>query len=715
MFQVAKEHAERLKELKKIVEEGQQYFRENVDRFERFMNFVFRSSLRDDEAATLAETGKPTMEFNILEAQISKQRAEFATQQPGVSVRAADGVPSSMFDRNYTETMRIIEAHMRSILSDGTNDKVDYDVYTDQLGGGWSVWRVYTDYANDMSFEQNIYVDKVFDATMTIFDPLARKSHKGDGRYCAELYPMTKESFVEEFGEEALKDITFTRNNSGFNWSFQNEQEKILLVCEFYEKKVKSQMICLLSNGRSVTKKEYDKLIEHWGEQGYMEQPPVIVKKRRSPIETICRYRFCEGRVLDYKETNFKYLPLVFVDGNSVMLKNSGSYMQLTRPYAYHAEGIQRLKNFAGQSLGNELENTVQHKFVVAIESVPEDYQEPYQNVQKADVLLYNHFLDTNNPAVTLPPPREVVRTPIPPQITDTFRLSDEMTQAILGVYDPNQGINNGALSGIAFARMALQNGNSANPYRTGFVRGLNRVAQIILDLIPKYYRTPRTIPILLPNGKREFIEVNKKGSVYMNYDPNMLQVKVEGGVNFAMQKEIALQTVISLSQSNKGFAEFFDEVGLPVILQNLEMRGIEDLQEQANSWMEQRKQSKQMQVQQQQSILKNQQQKDAIQMAQVQKEMNSPSPSEVALISIKEKARVDDANIAIKEQEAETKFLETLSRIRNADIEAELREAEVQAENTRTAVDAAIKLGATLQQDLGEITHGEEVDTGGH
>lgn len=701
MAELAKVHTDRLKELKKIVEEGQEYFGENVKRFERFVKFVFKSIQSDDEAATLADTGTPTIEFNILESFVSRNRGEFAKQQPSLTVRAADGIPVSMLNKEFTATLSVIEAHMRAIFFDGANDMLDYNVYSDLLAGGFSVMRVFTEYVNEMSFEQNIYVERVFDPTLTVFDPLARKSHKGDGRYCAELYPMTRKQFEDEFGEEAAKEMTFTRNLSGFDWSFQNEQEEIVLVCDFYEKKTRKETVYKLTNGHSLTKKEYEFFIKEWEEAGYVEQPPAILKQRRTLIEYICRYRFCESRVLDYVETNYKYLPLVFVDGNSVVLKESGAYTQMTRPYVYHAEGIQRLKNYAGQSLAKELENTIQHKFIVAIESVPEDYQEPYQNVQKADVLMYNHFLDTNNPNVILPPPREVQRTPIPPEITNTFRMSDEMTQTILGSYDSAQGVNSGQLSGIAFARSAIQSNNASVPYIVGYIKGLNRVAQIIIDLIPKYYRTPRSLPVLLPNGKREYMEINKKGSLYMNYDANMLQVKVETGVNFAMQKEIALQTVISLSQANQGFAEFFNEEGLPTLLDNIDMRGIDELKERANNWMEQRKKLKAMQAEQQQQQMRTQAQQQAMQNAALQREMQSPTEAQVAVMAIQEKTKVDDANIAIKSQEAEVKFLETMNKIRNANIESELRAAEVEAENKRTAVDAAIKLGNHLNERL--------------
>jgi len=52
-------------------------------------------------------------------------------------------------------------------------------------------------------------------------------------------------------------------------------------------------------------------------ERGILRQiPAVIGKPRTTDLETICRYRLIENEILDYKETDYTYLPLVFVDGN---------------------------------------------------------------------------------------------------------------------------------------------------------------------------------------------------------------------------------------------------------------------------------------------------------------------------------------------------------------------------------------------------------------
>lgn len=706
MTDIAKKHTDRLVELKKSVEEAQEYFRDNVQRYEKFMKFVFKTSLNDMEDGTLADRGMPTIEFNILEAYISRLRGEFAKQQPSLTVRAADGVPLSMLTKEFTATLDLLEAHLRAVFFDASNDMLEYNIYSDLLAGGFSVLKVYTDYINEMSFEQNICIERAFDPTLCVFDPLARTSHKGDGRFCAELYPMTKEEFEDKFGADALEGMKFTRSLSGFDWSFQNEQEEIVLVCDYYEKQNKKETILKLTNGHSVTAKEYERFLAEWEERGMIEQPPAVVKKRKTMVEKIVRYRFCESMLLDVTETDYKYLPLVFVDGNSVNLKEGGSYMQMTRPYVYHAMGIQRLKNLAGQSLGNELENTIQHKFIVAVESVPEKYLNAYQNVQKADTLMYKHFLDSKNPDVVLPPPREVMRTPIPPQIAETFRMSDEMTQIILGSYDGAAGQNNGQMSGIAFARSGIQSNTASMPFIVGLLRGVSRAAQIYIDLFPKYCRTPRSIPVLLPDGKREYFEINKKGSLYMNYDPNHLQIKVEPGINFAMQKEIALQTIVSLSQTMPSFGQFFSQKGLQTLLDNIEIRGIDDLKEKAVEYEKEQAQMQQMQQQMQMKQIQQQAQQQAMAMQQAQKELQSPTQAQIEIMAIQEKARIDAANLEIKERDSETKFLDVMSKIRNADVQNELKMAEIDAENTRTAVEHTLNVSKHLHEMKGDVTH---------
>lgn len=692
MAVIARKHTTQLDMIKQSVEQAYMYFRPNYERFHQFMRFVYKTTLTEDDISVLATLGRPQIEFNMMEAYISRLRGEFSRMEPGFVIRAQDGLEDNSTD--FPKLIKILEAHFKSILVESDNEGFSYDVYTDLLVGGFSVVEVYTDYMSEMSMDQKICTTRAFDPTLCGFDPLARKSHKGDGNFCFQLFPKEAEEVEKEYGSDALKGLKYARSFSGFNWSYRAARKDIVLMCQYDKKEFKKEKITKLSNGRVISVKHYEELMEFWDKAGYIEQPPIpIGKTRESTIETICRYTFSGAHLVDVQKTNYKMLPLVFFDGNSAILRdnNESTAEQMTRPYIYNVKDAQRLKNYAGQSLANELENTVEHKFIASVESIPEDYLDAYIDVQKPGTLLYNAFLDGDS-NVPLNPPREIVRTPIPPQISETFQMSDNLIQGILGSYDAALGIQNNELSGVAIMQGAMHSNAAAMPYTVGFMKGLNRVCQIILDLIPKYYVTPRSIPVVHPDGKRSYEIINKAGNIFMNYEPMSLEVKVEAGVNFAVQKQISLETIIQLMQTSETFAVFINTKGLGILLDNIEIRGIEGLRQAAAQFMEETAQKQAQAEQMAQQAAQQQLDPKAVLQLQAQAEMAkvqqkreaTEQNTQVALTKI----ATDDA---VKNKQADIEYLKVISQIEGANVEASLKQESLDAENARTAVNMAL------------------------
>jgi hypothetical protein len=173
------------------------------------------------------------------------------------------------------------------------------------------------------------------------------------------------------------------------------------------------------------------------------------------------------------------------------------------------------------------------------------------------------------------------------------------------------------------------------------------------------------------------------------------------------MQKEIALQTIVSLSQGSPVFAQFFNEYGLPVLLDNIDIRGIDDLKEKSQEFQQKVQQQQQVAQKQQMQQMQMQAQQQAMQMQQAKKELQSPTQAQIEVMAIQERAKIDGANVSIKERDSETKFLEVMSKIRNADVENELKMAEIDAENTRTAVEHALDISKHIHEtSKGEMEH---------
>lgn len=687
-MQVAQKYQDRLPTIKKRVRNAHDYFKENYDRYNEFIRFVFESNLNDDEVTLLITMNRPQLQFNTLEARISRLLGEFSKQEPDISITADDETKADWL------TMRVVEQHLRHTLLDIDNHHTRYEVYKDLLAGGFSVFKVYTDYANPMSMDQVIKIERA-EPTLCIFDKVAKYSHKGDGMFCAELFPKSKEEFIDEYPDIPVNTMSFRRNFAGFNWSYINDNSEIILVADYYEKKKQEKTIVQVrddqsENGKVMLMDAYRKIVDEWDD---ITMPPTMIgKPRKTMIDRIDRYRVIENQVIEYEKTDYSMLPLVFVDGSSVMVKTpkNGNIRQVCRPYVYHAKGAQRLKNFAGIALANEIENSTQAKLMVAKEALPkeEELLESYKDPQKANIYVFNSVHESNPEMPISNPIREVQKMAAPPEIVQAFTGADSLVEQILGSYDASLGINNNQLSGVAIVEGATQSNSAAMPYVVGFMQGLQRAAQIYVDLLPKYYSTPRTIPILDEKGERNFVKINTQDGLPFDFDTNALNVVVKAGASFQVQKSRTIMMVKEMMGMSPQFSEFIASKGLNFVLDNMEGKGIEQLKSMVDEWQQEQEKMKQqvMQMQQQEA----QQNPAALKM-------------QVDMERLKMDAQKNQAQFEVDMQKIEAEKLKVNAQVHMNEINASVGLVRAQTERAVHEIDAHMKHADQAHRHLRE------------
>ena len=171
-------------------------------------------------------------------------------------------------------------------------------------------------------------------------------------------------------------------------------------------------------------------------------------------------------------------------------------------------------------------------KLMVAKEAMPKEaeFRDAYTSPQKANVYVFNSVHESNPELPISNPIREVQKMPAPPEIVQAFQGADSLMEQVLGSYDASLGINNNQLSsGIAVVEAATQSNAAAMPYIVGYLQGYQRAAQIYVDLFPKYYTTPRTLPIMDEEGKKSSVKINQQEGIDMFYDSNALNVVGNG------------------------------------------------------------------------------------------------------------------------------------------------------------------------------------------
>lgn len=642
-----------LDRIKTNIENSYQGFKKNYDNFTEFQRFIFITAMNEAAESVNNEIDRPNIEINNLEAYISRFCGEFVKNEPGISVSASDD-----FDARNPEQevdvgtlSKFLEGHIRHIRHESAKVGTAYNCYRDALSGGFSGLKIHTEYADSMSFKQVIKMSRVFDPILTGYDMLATKPDKSDGNYCFELFPMRKEDFKRQFKDVEIGSIKYVKSLGSFNWSYMLGKEEIILVADYYEKEEKKTKLYELSNGQIMVKKEYNEFIKKWEESGIIDLPPIIIQERDTTTTEIIRYQLIQNQILSEEPTDYTDLPIKFIDGNSVIHKDDlgGSSYQFTRPFIYQARGVQRLKNFAAQCLADELQKMRPAQIIAALEAIPEQYIDGYRDPKALATIIYNYFHngDVNHP---LPAPLIAPRHPIPPEIMNTLMSSDTMIQNVLGIFDASLSRVNGRdVSGEAIRESTGISNSVVVPYIYNHDLGFESAAQMILDMIPLYYNTPRTLPIITEEGKKIAINVNAKdgSGLQLKYKPGDFKVKVEASVSFVQQQERAMQQIISLMQVPQ-VAQFVGDTSIDLLFDNISCRDAETWRGRSEIWMKSQQEAKQVAMQQaaQQPAIEQQ----AVQIAAQQVQMEA----QVAMAKVEQQAMAEKAKTAVKVAELE-------------------------------------------------------------
>jgi len=691
---VAKKHRDQLERLKNNIENAHDAFKENIDRYNEFRNFVFVTTQTQSQINVLATLQKPQIEFNILEAYISRLRGEFSKQEPSIQMSAKPG------QKVDPQLIEIIEGHVRYTLQEANKAGLEYHCYTDTLSGGYSAMKVYADYSGEKSFHLDIFLRRCYDPTLTGFDPTAMREDKADAEYCFEIFAKRKTDLEREYPNVKFESITKATgpgpHMGNFQWSYNMNDDEVYLVADYYEKKKTRKTIIQLSDGQVLTNSEYDKFLEDWAAEGKIEQAPIPVgKPRTTDLVTVERYRLVGDQVLEHEETDYKRLPLIFIDGNSILSKKNttGVVRQMTRPYIYNAKGAQAMLNYHLQTLCNEVENLGPAKLAVPKDGIPPAYLENYLNPQNSLVYVYNQFRN-DDPNVPLNPPIPMTRQAIPPEVPAGVEIATKMISNILGSFDTSMAhMTQDQMSGKAVQEVSTLSNSAAMPYVVSFMRGLQSAAQLIVDLIPLYYTTPRTIPIIDKQGNKSYVKINQEGGISLDYDHDAIQVNVEAGVSFGLQQERALQQISMLMHASPAMAQFFGEDGMKHLFKNMSFRGVEVIEEDVERWVKQQMQAKQMmqQAEMQKPKIEQQALQVAAQQVQVEAQVGMAKVQQQAQAE-QVKAQLKAAELQMDEKRIQMDLIKALAQMRIEEEKLGIEQQRADDDRIETVIDAAIR-----------------------
>lgn len=702
MVDIAQHFLDEIPEIRAMVTGAYAAAKDNIERFDKMRKFVYITTLSQSVLDACAQFKWPAIEINTIEANISRLAGEFAKQMISPSVRArSDSTSADMVD--------FVESRLRYVFESPEMDNIKKSTYSECLSGGFSSAEVIIDYADPYTFEQDICFAKCFDPTLVFFDPMARKNHKGDGDFVFYFTPMTKESFKNKYPAYDLTGITFSAIAPGLGgiqvpWfikepslSSGTEDQAVVYVCDFYRKKMIDKKLVgfKMPDGRMYSMLEED--YEEWAEEYERDNKiarPKIEKERDTQVTEVWHYCFVKDQYIKRpKKTPFRHLPIVGFDGNGQIIEGRIA----TRPYPYQAVGSQKLLNMAAIAMANGIESMNNTQFLMCEESMPTAEQDKIaiRSPQKQQAALIWKAWPQTNAAAPNPAPIIIPRSSFDPVLLQAISSATQLQQQCLGNFNTTLGLNQGEINKIAVEESIVQSNAAAMPFIENFMDSVNQLAAIYVDVLPLYFKTPRSVPIIDRDGMHKSILINDENDPnspqVMNYESLDLAVSVKAGANFNLQKDRAVEVIEGLMKATPAMAKFFGEgPGTSDLLNNIDMRGIENVRRKYAEFAIEEEKNK---GKQQELMMKLN--------PEVIKKQIADQDFQIKQMQILVDRQQLQMEMQVEKMKLQQTQLETIAKIRDTEAKTQIATISAGAEIQRAQVDQAIALDEHLSNKI--------------
>ena len=527
------------------------YFDENVVRGRDDMNFLLRDQWSAVERSEFSRLFKPAMTFNKLYDVTKKIAGEQRKNKPDLMVRSLTGKANQ-------KQIDLRADLVRTISYKSQNDLVYQTAFRSALMMGYGAFEICLDYENPLSFNQIIRYELIPDASRTSFDPTAMMPHKGDGNFCSRQYLYTKEEFYATF-PHVSNPVSYSDPRSLLD--FQWETRDTIVVCKYTRKEWFPIKLLLLSNGDSVTEDEWDemqkeiKVKEEIAKSSQvvgdiiLREIPKVVGERNSKDYVIRQYILTQNQIIDFTDWPSKYLPIIFVDGDSNYINGK----QYTRSFIHEAKDAQKFVNYVGSEIAAEIKNRRREQWLGTPDNILGNEQVWRNPELQAGILTAKPDPKTGQMPQKMPP-WELSQT-----LLQQFQRGSQDMREIMG-FSENEALQGHDMSGKARRERKMEGSMSAYVWFDNLNQAVEQGGRVVNDLLPIIAgENERHMIVSKADGRTESITLNKitgQGEDGQPIRENVLDtgdydVEIDTGPSFAVQKDIALEFFQQTIQAN--------------------------------------------------------------------------------------------------------------------------------------------------------------------
>ena len=501
---------------------AESYDRHNREQAVDDLMFVAGPGQWSDEDR-LARKGRPCLTVNQLPQFVAQVVGESRRNPPSIHVRAAeDG------DKDVAE---VRSGLIRAIESRSDAQGAYLQAADHQVTCGQGNLRVAVDWADDGGFDQEIFIKAVPGPLSVVWDPLSTDRTGADAEYCFVIDEMPKAEFEQRFKGEPLTSFDYGRVNDTSAvidgvWTTKDT----VRVAEYWFIKRKSVTLYRDDAGRVIDVSDQPKDVLDM-------LPPDSVRK--SVRKSVCRRLMSGSKFLDKPyELPIDRLPVVRVVGR---ITDTGT-VRYREGLIRQAKDPCRLQNY-WRSVAAEVLALQPRAVWLADQAALDGREDDF----RAAAMSGDPLLVKNNAGTV----QRVDPPAFPGGLHQEAQINRDDMKAVTGIYDSSMGARSNETSGKAILAREEQGDVATYIFPDNLRASVRAVGDIVNQLIPVIYDTPRTIRILGDDASTKIKRVNDPN------DPDAVDllrgkydVVVDTGPAYATRRQQAAESMMQFVQA---------------------------------------------------------------------------------------------------------------------------------------------------------------------
>lgn len=479
---------------------------------------------------------------------VRRVTGQFRHNRPSIKARPAD-------DDADIHTADVITGVIRHIES-MSSAKVAYQKSMDNSVGGNIGWlRVIAKYPDDMTFDQELFIEPVYDGHSVFCDPSAKDPTRKDAKWMFVTEEVAEDEFEELYPKATHTSFSDSAEDIGELWY----HDETVTVAEYFVKRPYLKTIGEMSTGEVVDLTGKGRpFIERLKRQGIpvihegMEVMNFLEETKEVMAHRVVRYKMTGAEILEGPTVwPGQHIPLVAVVGDEIQ----AGKRTVRRSLIHDAKDAQRAYNYAVSTAMDVAALQPKAPYIATNKQIG-----PYKNLWDQAGrrnLPYLPYEPDDRPGVQNPPKREP--PPIASQaLVALIQQASEDMKATTGIYDAALGARSNETAGIAIAERQEEADVGTSLFPDHLVFAVEQLGRILVELIPVYYGRRKVVRILNEDDTEKVVAINrvfkdqKSGKdVRIDFETGKYDVIVTAGPSYASRRQEAAQSMLAFIQAN--------------------------------------------------------------------------------------------------------------------------------------------------------------------